>query len=171
MAKKPKKSKRFKYNLETVLKYRQIRETQEQEKFTKARKKYESELEKEEKIKKFQKEKYLELAEKMSAGHVIDFQQVLMRRSHLDDLKGKVIEQEKSREEAEKKKEEQREELVKAVKDRKIMDKDKEKKRDAWKDLIKKEEGKFLDEIASIGFVRKMKMAENEIKEKEKSGK
>ena len=44
MAKPPKKSKRFIYNLASALKFREMRETQEQEKYNKAEKKYLEEL-------------------------------------------------------------------------------------------------------------------------------
>ena len=157
MARKPKKSKRFIYNLQSVLKYRNIREDQEKEAFGKAEQKYKEELKKEEEIKHFQTEKYSELRGQISDGKSIDFQQVLMRKSHLEVLKGQVEEQEKTREEAEEKKEEKREDLVKAVKDRKILDKDKEKKKEQWEKVMKKAEEEFLNEVATIAHVRKNK--------------
>jgi flagellar protein FliJ len=159
MARKPKKSKRFTYNLQSVLKYRNIREDQEKEAFSKAEQKYKEELTKEEKIKHFQSEKYTELRGQISDGKSIDFQQVLMRKSHLEVLKGQVEDQEKSREEAEDKKEEKREDLVKAVKDRKILDKDKEKKKEQWQKVMKKVEEEFLNEVATIAHVRKNKQS------------
>jgi len=154
MAQAPKKTKRFAYNLETVLNYRTIRETQEREKFHKARRQFLEEQRKEREIKDFQQEKYVELAAQIAAGTTIDFQQIIMRRTHLETVKQQVIDQEKAREEAEQKKEEQRKELVKSAKDKKILDRDKEKKRGVWKKFMNKEEGKFLDEIATIKFAR-----------------
>ena len=40
MAKKPEKSKRFKYNLQTILNFRERKETEEQEKFVKAQQEF-----------------------------------------------------------------------------------------------------------------------------------
>lgn len=154
MSKKPQKAKRFKYALETVLKYRKIVETQEHEKFIKDQKAYLEEKDKEEQLKMIQKNEYRELTDHMSAGKELDFQQIEMRRGHLDILKEKVISQTKVREEAEEKKETQRKELVKSVKNRKIMETDKDKKRVLWKKVMDKEEGKFLDELGTIGFER-----------------
>ncbi|MFC1617524.1 flagellar export protein FliJ [Candidatus Margulisiibacteriota bacterium] len=153
---KPKKGNRFKYNLAAVLKVREIRETQEQEKFKQAEKKYLEEEKKEKEIKDFQQEKYSELRKTISPGSTIsNFQEVLMRKSHLEILKDKVIEQERVKEEAEEIKEDQRDQLIKAVKDKKIMEKDQERKKGQWKKLMDKEHGKFLDEIAGIGHERK----------------
>jgi len=159
MAQVQKKSKRFTYNLETVLNYRTIRETQEREKFDKARRQFLEEQRKEREIKDFQQEKYVELAAQIAAGTTIDFQQIIMRRTHLETVKQQVIDQEKAREEAEQKKEEQRKELVKSAREKKILDRDKEKKRDVWKKFMNKEESKFLDEIATIKFARLKLMA------------
>jgi flagellar protein FliJ len=152
----PKKSKRFNYNLESVLKVRDIREKQEQEKFLAAEQKFMEEERKEEEIKSFQNQKYRELRTLMEPGAKIsDFQEVLMRNSHLDIVKTQVEEQERAKKEAEKLKEAQRETLIKAVKDRKIMEKDKENKKESWRKVMDKEQGKFLDDIATIGFSRK----------------
>lgn len=155
MAWKPEKSKRFKYNLASVLKFRNIREEQEREKFNEAERKHAEEERKEKELKDQQAAEYAELKERMGRGHTLNFDQIQMRRGHLDTLKEKVVEQEKATEEAEDHKLEKHKDLVKAVKDRKILDKDKEKKKDLWKKLMIKEENKFLDEIASIGMERK----------------
>ena len=40
MAKPPKKSKKFEYNLESALSFRELRENQEQDKFNQAKQKY-----------------------------------------------------------------------------------------------------------------------------------
>ena len=68
-----------------------------------------------------------------------------------------IEEQEKKVIEAEKNRDDQRLVLIEAVKDKKIIEKDKEKQRGLWKALMKKEDAKFMDEISSIGFVRKMR--------------
>jgi len=154
MARPPKKSKRFEYNLQTVLKVRNIQEKQEQEKFTRAEDLLKAEKVKEEKLKTQQREEYSDLKERMGPGKTLDFQQMAMRRTHLDKLKVKVVEQEQVRLEAEKKRDAQRLELIKAVKNRKILDKDKEHKRTAWQGLMKKEEEKFINDISSVRFER-----------------
>ena len=153
---KPKKGKKFTYNLDAVLKVREIREKQEQEKFQEAERKYLEEKKKEADIKNFQQEKYSELRNLMGTGSKIsNFQQVLMRKSHLDIVKTQVEDQERAREEADQLKEDQRQQLIKAVKDKKIMEKDREKKQTAWKKFMDKEDVKFMDDISTIGFDRK----------------
>jgi flagellar protein FliJ len=162
MAKKPKKSKRFIYNLQSVLNFRELRETQEQEKFNIAERKYKEELEKEEKMKEQELQERIGLTSEIEAGKLIDFQQVLMRKAHLDQLKVKVLEQIEVRQTAEEEKNIQHEALIQAMKDRKILEEDKKKKRQMWVDLMKKEEVKFLDELASIGYVRQTREEEAE---------
>lgn len=162
MTKPPKKSKRFQYNLESALNFRELRETQEQDKFNKAEQKYMEELGKEERMKNQERSENAGLVSEISEGKTIDFQQVMMRKAHLEQLKGEIIEQVEVRETAEKDKEDQREVLIQAMKDKKILEEDKEKKREMWKNIVKKEEMKFLDEIASIAFSKKVRANEEE---------
>jgi len=151
MAEKPKKTKRFKYNLETVLKVRVIRETQEQEKYNIALQELEEEKKKEEALIKAEKEAYEELRKKISEG-IPDVQDILVRKIHLERLVEKIKEQTEKRKEAEKKVEEQRIKLIEAMRDKKIIEKDKEKKGKVWKKFMDKEDSKFLDDIATIGY-------------------
>jgi flagellar export protein FliJ len=155
---KPKKSKQFLYRLQAVLKVREIREEQEKEKLREAERKLVEEKKKEEEIKDFQNEKYSELREIMTGeqGNT-DLQELMLRRAHLEVVKEQVIQQEKVREDAEQKKEEQRESVVEAVKDKKIMETDKENKRVEWKKMMDKEESKFLDDISSVAYSKKKK--------------
>ena len=162
MPKPPKKSKRFKYNLQSALNFRERKETQEQDKYNKAEQKFNEELSKEERMKTQEQEEQGGLVAQLGEGKTIDFQQVMMRKAHLEQLKGEIIEQEKIREDAEEAKDSQREMLVKAMKDKKILEEDKEKKRGMWRDIMKKEEMKFLDEIAAIGFAKKMREDQDE---------
>ena len=162
MSKPPKKGKRFNYNLQSVLKYREIMEQQEQEKFVEKQREYEEREAKRGRNKAFQAEKYTELREHMSSGY-IDFQQLTVRKGHLEVLKDQVIEQEQKTEDSEKAKEEQREVLVQSVKERKVLDKDKEKKKDQWKKLMAKEDAKFLDEIGGIGQERIRRDNQNQV--------
>ena len=90
----------------------------------------------------------------MSSG-AVDLQQIYMRKSHLEKVQEDVVEQEQKTKESEEAKDEQQEVLIKAVKDKEILEKDKDKKRDMWKEIMKKEEAKFMDEISAIGFVKK----------------
>ena len=164
----PKKSKRFQYNLESALKFRELREEQEKEKYNEAERKYNEELDKEEKLIQQEVSERLGLSAEIAAGKLLDFQQILMRKAHLETLKVEIIEQTKVREEAEEAKRIQHEALVQAMKDRKILEEDKKKRREEWKALMKKEEMKFLDEIATIGFVRQEREKFDEAKRVEK---
>lgn len=148
----PKKGSRFLYNLEAVLKVRNIREIQEQEKFNEANRKLLEEKRKEKEIKDFQAQKYFELRQIMSEIST-NVNQIMAHKVHLEIVAEKVIQQVKKREEAEEKKEEQRQKLIKAVKDKRIIETDKDKKRVAWRKLMDKEDSKFLDDIATAKFV------------------
>ncbi|MDR1113878.1 MAG: hypothetical protein LBL50_02170, partial [Candidatus Margulisbacteria bacterium] len=64
--------------------------------------------------------------------------------------------QENKTKEADQRKEEQRERLVKSMKDRKILEKDREHKKQAWKRLMDREATKFLDEISTAKYFRTM---------------
>ena len=77
-----------------------------------------------------------------------DFANIMHRHEYLKKYKQDVNEQEEKTLEAEQKKEEQRERLIKSVKDRKILDKDKENKRKVWKKVMNREETKFLDDLS-----------------------
>ena len=61
--------------------------------------------------------------------------------------------------------------IGKAMKDKKILEEDKEKKPDMWKKLMKKEEMKFLDEIASIGFANRTRNEQEELARKKREEK
>ena len=167
MTKPPKKSKRFKYNLQSALNFRDLRESQEQDKFNVAEKKYKAELDKEEIMKAQEREEHRGVLGEIDEGKTIDFQRLMMRKAHLEQLKGKIVEQVQVREGAEEEKNLQREALVQAMKDKKILEEDKEKKRGLWKKVMKKEEMKFLDEIASIAFSKRTR-AEKELADTQK---
>jgi len=160
---KAKKSKRFVYQLDSLLKVREIRETQAKDAYSEAEKHYQAELKKERDLLDERVANFVALRELMSEGALDKMQHILMRKAHIEVLKEKIEAQQKVREEAEKKVEEAREKLAAAMKEKKIIEKDKEKTREAWRKLMDKEEGKFLDEIATIGFTRrKRKKVEEE---------
>lgn len=152
MAKKPKKGK-FKYNLQSVLKVREIKETQEKEKFADAQKKLEEEIKKEEEVKNKYSHAQNALVDEFE-GESIDFTHVFLRQNQIENLKVEVDEQKKATVRAEEAKERQRNYLVEALKDRQIIEKDREHKKSDWLAFMKSEENKFLDEIASIRFIR-----------------
>ena len=162
-----KKSKRFAYKLTAILKVREIRERQQKDKFAEAEKKFQEELRKEQDLKNLLVAKYSELRELMTSGEIGDVNEITRRKIHLDMVKEKVVAQAKIREESETAKEAEREKLVQTVKDKKIIEKDKEKKRDAWKKVMDKEAGKFLDDISGVGYSKKKrKKLEEELDDK-----
>ncbi len=76
----------------------------------------------------------------------------MRRRSHLDVLKDNLDEQIEKVIEANRLLEEQRSKLIEAVKDKKIMEKHREKKLDQYNKLMNDLESKFMDEIATQRF-------------------
>ena len=156
MARKIKPGK-FKYDLETVLRVRQIREKKEQEKFAEKRRIYLEEKEKEKKLKDQKKREEEELRASIREGIIKDFQKIMSAHAHIDIVKEEIEKQEKKVMEASRKLEDQRGKLVKAVKDKKIMEKDKEKTIEKYKKLMLDLELKFLDEIATQRFQRQQR--------------
>jgi len=152
MAKKPKPGKKFKYDLESVLKVRAIKEKKEQEKFAEKQRDYMTEKEREEAIEREKRGKEDELRGVFKKGPISDFAKVMRRRSHLDVLKDDLDKQVETVIEASKVLEEQRARLVSSMKDKKIMEKHKEKKFDEFNKLIQELELKFMDEIATQRF-------------------
>ncbi|MFA5113950.1 MAG: flagellar FliJ family protein [Candidatus Margulisiibacteriota bacterium] len=157
MARAPKPGKKFKYDLTAVLKVRAIREKKEQEKFAEKNRAFLEEKEREEAIAREKKGKEAELRGVFQKGPITDFQKVLRRRAHLDVLKDDLEEQVEKVIEASKLLEEQRAKLIEAVKDKKIMEKHKEKKLEEYNKLMSGLELKFMDEIATQRFKREPK--------------
>jgi len=149
---KPKPGKRFKYDLESVLKVRGIKEKKEQEKFAEKQVEYIKQKEKEETIKQEKKHKEEELRNVFKRGPITNFEKVLRRKAHLEVLKDDLDNQVEKVIEASSALEEQRAHLVASMKDKKIMEKHKEKKLDEYKKIMQDLEMKFLDEIATERF-------------------
>lgn len=150
---KAKKSKRFRYPLQTVLKVREIREKQALEAFQQAEQAYHDAIKKRDEMIQFRDEQYQALRDRMSGKtHTTDVQEVILRQHHLTILEAQLKEQEERVEAARQAMETAREALVASMIDRKIIDKDKEKTRESWRKLMDKSEGQFLDDIAIIGF-------------------
>jgi flagellar FliJ protein len=152
MAKKPQPGKKFKYGLESVLKVRAIKEKKEQEKFADKKRKYLTEKEREEAIEREKKGKEEELRGVFRRGPISDFTKVLRRKAHLEVLRDDLDEQVEKVIEASKLLEEQRAQLIASMRDKKIMEKHKEKKLDEYKKIMQELELKFMDEIATERF-------------------
>jgi flagellar protein FliJ len=145
---------RFKYSLETVLKVRGIREKKEKERFAEKQQAFMTEKEREDALKVQKTDREHELKSIIRGGPVTDFEKVLRRHAHLGVLKKDVDVQVEKVIEASKKLEDQRAKLVDAMKDRKVMEKNKEHKLKDYDKLMKNLEIKFLDEIATQRFKR-----------------
>lgn len=149
MAKKVKPAGKFKYDLETVLKVRGIKETKEQEKFADKQREYIKEKTREEQIEEERQQRRNELKGIMSKGPISDFAKILRRKAHMGKLKEDLDQQVEKVIEASAKLEEQRSKLIDAMKDRKLIEKHKEHKLDEYKKVMQDLEIKFLDEIAT----------------------
>ena len=154
MAQKQQPGKKFKYGLNPVLKVRAIKEKKEQEKFAEKKRSYMTEKEKEEAIELNKKSKEEELRGVFAKGPISNFAKVLQRRGHLDVLKDDLDKQIEKVIESSKVLEEQRARLVIAMKDKKVMEKHRERKVDEYKKMMQQMETKFLDEIATERFKR-----------------
>jgi len=151
---KEQKPGKFQYPLETVLKVRAIKERKEKEKFADKQKAYNTEKEKEDKMEEDKKEKESELKNIIARGPISQFEKVLRRHAHLGVLKKDIDTQVEKVIDASKKLEDQRAKLVESMKDRKIIEKNKEHKLDEYDKMMKDLEIKFLDEIATERFKR-----------------
>ena len=156
MARKVKAGK-FKYNLDTVLKVRGIREKKEQEKFAEKKREYLKEKEAEEKLRGKKRKEEDEIRQVFRRGPISDFEKVMRKHSHLGILKKDIETQVEKVIETSKILEDQREKLVTAMKDKKIIEKDKQKTLEKYTKLMQDLELKFLDEIATQRFTREHK--------------
>ncbi|MDD5455840.1 MAG: hypothetical protein PHV30_02270 [Candidatus Margulisbacteria bacterium] len=159
---KVKKSKRFKYNLSTVLRVREIKEILQKEEVNKATKKLLEEQEKQRKIEADQAEEHSKILEMYSGKKPIDLSEVFLRKHQLDVLKIRHDEQVIATQQAEDKKKEEEKKLLKAMRDKKILEKDKDKKRKLWKKIMEKEDVKFLDDISTSRFFIQSRKEKNE---------
>jgi len=149
---------KFRYRLDTVLRVREIKERQEQEDFAKKKREFLDEKQKEEKISAHQSKRTGELKKMIRKGPISDFAKVLHRRAHLGVVKEDLEKQVQKVVESSQKLEEQRGKLIEAMKDKKIIDRHKERQLDSWKKMMQDLETKFLDEIGTLRHVRdKMK--------------
>jgi len=145
---------KFKYDLETVLKVRGIKERKERERFAEKQREYMTEKEKEERLEEEKREKEGELKHIIKKGPISEFEKVMRRHAHLGVLRKDVDDQIEKVIESSKKLEDQRSKLIDSMKDRKIIEKNKEHRLDEYKEMMKQLEIKFLDEIATQRFKR-----------------
>jgi len=149
--------KSFKYNLEPVLKVREIKEKKEQEKFAEKQRKLIEEKQREDHIRKDKTTKEDDLRKVFKKGPISDFSRVMNRKAHLEVLKTDLDKQIEEVIQASKKLEEQRAKLIASMKDKKIIEKHKEKQFDEYKKIMLSLETKFLDEIATERFKHEKK--------------
>ena len=152
---KPKKGNKFIYSLETLKKYRDIKEKKEQEELIKAEQIVDEERQKEVQLVEEQNDHYAYFEEILSSEEVPSLNIIQMNQLHMKSLQEKVNNQKDQVKKAEEHKEEQKEKLVEATKAKKIIDKDREKTREKWKKMMDKLDSQFLDELGTIKFARK----------------
>ena len=165
---KPKKGNKFVYSLETLKKYRDIKEKKEQEELIKAERVVDEERQKEVQLVEEQNDHYAYFEEILSSEDVPSLDIIQMNQVHMKNLQEKVNTQKEQVKKAEQHKEEQKEKLVEATKEKKIIDKDREKTREKWKKMMDKLDSQFLDELGTIKFARKKieDAADNQSKDK-----
>ncbi|PIS29984.1 flagellar export protein FliJ [Candidatus Saganbacteria bacterium CG08_land_8_20_14_0_20_45_16] len=151
MAKKPPPGKKFKYDLQSVLKVRAIREKQEQEKFSEKQREFLTEKEKEDQIRDDKLNSETDLRQVFTKP-VTDMGKILSRKAHLDVLKSDLEKQIEKVIESSRKLEEQRARLIDSMKDKKVMEKHKERKLKEYGKMMLDLEQKFMDEIATERF-------------------
>ena len=152
MPKDPKPGKVFKYGLETVLKVREIKEKKEQEKFAERKRKYLEEKEREEQLKEKQRQRRNELKNIMRGGFIDDMAGVIRRKAHLGVLKEDISKQVDKVLSASRELDKQRSLLIEAMKGKKIIQKDRERKYEQFQKMMQKLEMNFLDEVATERF-------------------
>ena len=95
------------------------------------------------------------MRDEIDAGMVVDFNNLILRKAHLERLAQRVDEQVEKREKADTVVITEQEKLVYCTQAEKIIKKDKENRRKLWKLAVQREEIKHLDDIASGQFLRK----------------
>jgi len=111
-----------------------------------------TEKEREEAIARDKKNKEEDLRNVFKRGPISDFSKVLNRKAHLEVLKDDLEKQIEKVIETSRVLEEQRAKLIVAMKDKKIMEKHRERKVEEYNKLMLQLETKFLDEIATERF-------------------
>ena len=149
------KKKKFSYKLNTVLKAREIHKKKQQEKLSLAKKKLKKEEEKEASLKEFQSKKYQELRDTLDKGKTLDFSTLILRKTHLSKVAKEVEEQEDKRKKAAKTKAKEQDVLLEKMQEEEMIKKDKERRHQLWKQAVKKEDVKKIDDISTNRYNRK----------------
>ena len=152
---KPKKGKRFRYGLETVLRVRKIVETLEKEKLKQRERELDEERLKEQQIKK-QQQDHLNYVRELLTDELPQLNTIQMNEHHVKIMGERVKKQQQEVKKSEKRRDDQRKEVIKRSRDKKIIEKDKIKTRASWKKMMDKLDSQFLDELASIKFASNM---------------
>lgn len=148
---------KFKYSLEAVLKVRGIKEKKEQEKFADKKRVYMTEKEKEDMLRDEKKGEEERVRSAFKKGPISDFEKVMRRHAHIDILKEDIKKQVEKVIDASKALETQRVKLIDSMKDKKIIEKDRENTLKKHSKLMQDLELKFLDEIATQRYTREHK--------------
>ena len=152
---KPKIGNKFVYSLETLKKYRDINEKKQQEELIKAEQVVKEEQQKEIEFVAEQNNHYAYFEDILASDEIPSLDIIQMNQVHMKKLQEKVNTQKEEVKKAEEHKDEQKEKLVEATKEKKIIDKDREKTREKWKKMMDKLDAQFLDELGTIKFARK----------------
>jgi flagellar FliJ protein len=141
----------FQYSLESVLEYRKKVEDNKKEKFIHENNRFSEETGVMESI----REHYHETLEQLSGKEAFSIQEQKNYMQYIMNLHQKMEKQKIRISDSRRRRDMARAELETAQKDRKIMENLEEKELYRFKEDIKKREEKELNEIASIGFVRR----------------
>jgi len=148
-------SPKFKFKFDTVLKHRKLLEDKEAKEFYKRHSKLDKETATLNDLLNRYKDSQTELARKKEQG--IDIAELKIYYTYMNALKLDIRAQRIKVKQADAKKEEQRKELVKAQKNKKVIDKLKENKINEFKEEERTQDLKTLDDINSGIEARKRK--------------
>lgn len=136
----------YKFSMETILELRERTEKEEMEAMARIQNKLE--IEKYEKLQLDEEKLESQKAKRLCQ----DFQQIRYYDLYLSKIDRELVDKTQKIEETEEKLEEQRDKLVEAQKDRKIMEKLREKEYEDYVQEIQRQEQMELDEIAVLKF-------------------
>jgi flagellar FliJ protein len=145
----------FKFKLQKVLDYRKIKEEEKKRELSLLLIEYNKEREILNILKNKQEELFGDL--KNLQKDELNITQILFYYFYLQDLSNRIKKQVQILEELDKKIQEKREEVIQASKERRIMEKLKERKYKEFLYFMDRAEQIFLDEISNSAFVRNKK--------------
>lgn len=140
-------AKRYQFRLQPVLRHRERVEEQKQVELADAQRARQSEEEKLAALQ-GQEARAVELLEQQGMVGRLDVEFVKQGLSYLQTLAGDIDTQEEAVTEAQEQAEERRQETVRAMQDRKVLEKLRERGRQRWQQEVNREESRFLDELA-----------------------